>query len=45
MNNILITGDQFGSMGCSKIMNKYNISINTEIDTGIKTTIKYVLNE
>ena len=38
-------GDQFGSLGCSKIMNKFNISFNTEIDTGIKKTINYILNE
>jgi len=38
-------GDQFGSLGCCKIMNKYNISFNTEIEKGIKKTIKHILNE
>jgi len=38
-------GDQFGSLGCSEKMNNYNISFNTKIDTGIKETIKYILNE
>uniref|UniRef100_UPI00404AA1F7 NAD-dependent epimerase/dehydratase family protein n=1 Tax=Flavobacterium sp. TaxID=239 RepID=UPI00404AA1F7 len=38
-------GDQFGSLGCPKIMNKYNISFDTEIEYGIKTTIDYILNE
>ena len=38
-------GDQFGSLGCTKIMDKYNILFNTEIDNGIKATIKHIIHD